>query len=258
MDPRRHRGPARLWPSISDRDETTMVTANHDRPFRLAVFDFDGTLADSFPWFVTELREVAAQWRFRSVSLDEDPWLRQLDAYAVLRRLGVPRWKVPLIATDLRQRMTRDIEHIRLFDGVAPMLDRLDGQGLGLAIASSNAAVNVERVLGARLCRTIPVRECGASISGKALRLRRLLRRCGMPPERAIYIGDEIRDIAAARKVGIAAGVVSWGYNDIRALRRERPDWVFHQVDEIADLLAGDGGPRRIVPAPQQALCCID
>jgi phosphoglycolate phosphatase len=222
------------------------------RGWQLIVFDFDGTLADSFGWFSAALNDIAPRWRFRPIAADAEPMLRQLHAGAILRHLGVPGWKVPLIAADLRRRMGRDIDRIRLFDGVAPMLEGLAEGGLRLAIASSNAATNVERVLGPRLCDLVAARECGAAISGKAARLRRLLRRARLAPGQAIYIGDEIRDIDAARAVGMAAGVVGWGYNDLGALRRQRPDIVFRRVADIGERLAGAaaGGPARPAADP--------
>jgi len=211
------------------------------RQWQLVVFDFDGTLADSFPWFTEVLTDVARRWRFREVAQDEHSVLRQLDAQDVLRRLGVPGWKVPLIAADLRRRMGRDIERIRLFDGVDQLLERLVENGLRPAIASSNAAANVEVVLGPHLCRLVIDRECGAGIAGKANRLRRLLRRHRVSPTQAIYIGDELRDIDAARRVGVTAAAVGWGYNDLAALRRRGPDLLFRDLAEIGDTLLGCG-----------------
>jgi phosphoglycolate phosphatase len=219
----------------------TAAERTDGRRWQLVVFDFDGTLADSFPWFTEVLNDVARRWRFRGVAQAEHASLRELDANEVLRHLGVPRWKVPLIAADLRRRMARDIERIALFDGVAQLLERLHDNGLSLAIASSNAAANVEVVLGPHLCRLVIDRECGAAIAGKADRLRRLLRRHRVSPTRAIYIGDELRDIDAARRVGLTAGAVGWGYNDVAVLRRRGPDLLFRDLAEIGDTLLGRG-----------------
>lgn len=207
--------------------------------WQLVVFDFDGTLADSFPWFTEVLNEVARRWRFRAVAQDEHGVLRQLDAHDVLRHLGVPRWKVPLIAADLRRRMGRDIDRIPLFDGVGALVEQLAHNGLSPAIVSSNAAVNVERVLGPHLCQIVAHRECGAALFGKAARLQRLLRRKGLTPAQAIYIGDELRDIDAARRVGVTAAVVGWGYNDIDALRRRGPDLLFSRLADVSEMLLG-------------------
>lgn len=61
--------------------------------YRLAIFDMDGTLADSFPWFARNLNAVADKFRFRRIAPDEVETLRQLDARRILERLEVPGWK---------------------------------------------------------------------------------------------------------------------------------------------------------------------
>jgi phosphoglycolate phosphatase len=54
-----------------------------------------------------------------------------------------------------------------------------------------------------------------------------------------VAIGDEIRDIEAARAAGIACGAVTWGYAAPNALKALGPDLVFEQMDDIARALAG-------------------
>ncbi|MGB5835260.1 MAG: HAD hydrolase-like protein, partial [Thiohalocapsa sp.] len=162
-----------------------------------------------------------------------------MSASEILQYLGVPDWKVPLMAADMRRRMMRDLGRIGLFVGVEPMLKRLADAGLRLGIASSNAAANIQQVLGSELWQEIHDAECGAAIFAKHVRLTRLLRRARVAPGHAIYIGDEIRDIEAARRAGIAVGAVTWGYNQAGVLRRHEPDLLFEQVHEIADRLLG-------------------
>ncbi len=168
-------------------------------PFALVVLDFDGTLADSYPWFTGVLNDCARRWHFRQVGPAEVPALRRLSAAEVFASLGVARWKVPLIARDLRRRMGREIHRIRPFADVDDRLAQLHGAGLRLALATSNSRANVQAVLGETGMARFERLECGIAISGKAARLKRILRRCRVDAERAIYIGDEVRDIAAAR-----------------------------------------------------------
>ncbi|WP_295878217.1 HAD hydrolase-like protein [uncultured Thiohalocapsa sp.] len=206
--------------------------------WRLVIFDFDGTLADSFPWFAEVLNDVAARWRFRPVAAADAERLRHAGAVEILRHLRVPGWKAPLVARDLRRRMSADIHRIHPFAGVDSLLAELEGAGCELGIATSNTAANVRAVLGPAALRRVHHLEAGVSIHGKGARLRRMLKRAGVSAAEAIYIGDEIRDIHAARAAGIAAGCVAWGYNRPLALRRERPDLLFDTVREIPARLA--------------------
>lgn len=220
-----------------DRAAAKVGTAAQDRAAdtpRLIIFDFDGTLADSYPWFAAELAAVGRRWGFRPVAPAEEPWLRHCDAAAIFRHLQVPVWKTPLIAADLRRRMTRDIDRIRLFPGVAAMLGTLVDAGRELAILSSNSAANVEHVLGPKLRPLFRLQVCGVALGGKATRLRRLVRRAGVNPAQALYIGDELRDLVAARAAGVPAAAVAWGYNHPAALRRQAPAFLFNEVAEIS------------------------
>ncbi len=201
--------------------------------YRLVVFDFDGTLADSFDWLMRALNEIAPRYRFRPIAPGERDHLRELPARAVLRHLGVTWWKLPAVAQALRRRMTEEVGDIRLFPGVGSMLRELEEAGLALGIASSNAGRNVRLVLGPENLRRVRYLECGAALHGKRARLRRILRAARVAPTAAIYIGDEIRDIEAARGLGMAAGVVLWGYNSAAALRGHGPDRIFTSMDEI-------------------------
>lgn len=201
------------------------------------VFDFDGTLADSFPWFAAELNAVARDWGFRQVAAEAAVRLRHLSADAIFRELRVARWKLPWIARDLRRRMARDIDQIVLFEGIELLLKQLDVSDLRVAIMSSNEVDNIRRVLGPSLCAGIEAFECGASLNGKRRRLKRLGRRLGLPVATLLYIGDEVRDIEAARLAGAQAGAVTWGYNSESALRAKAPDQLFRQIAEIADQL---------------------
>ena len=202
----------------------------------LIVLDFDGTLADSFPWFTSVLNDVARRWRFRQVDPTEHPALRRLSAMEVFASLGVPDWKVPLIAHDLRRRMGQEIRNIRPFAGVDGLLAALQTAGLRLALASSNSRDNVQAVLGTSNLKRFERLECGIAITGKPARLKRIVRHCRVDANRAIYIGDEVRDIAAARAAGIAAGAVGWGYNTPDVLRAAGPDRLFPTLADLARL----------------------
>lgn len=208
-------------------------------PYRLVIFDFDGTLADSFPWFLSELDALAVCWRFRPVAAGEEPLLRSMSAREILRHLRVASWKLPLVARDLRRRMAADIEQIRPFAGVDELLRGLRGAGVRLGLATSNSLDNVRAVLGDETVALFELVETGASVHGKAARLRRMLRDAGLPPAQVVYVGDEIRDLEAARAAGVAFGAVAWGYNSAEALRRIGPELVFEDVAGMGARLTG-------------------
>ncbi|MBK1836088.1 HAD hydrolase-like protein [Azospirillum sp. YIM B02556] len=209
------------------------------RDYRLAIFDFDGTLADSFPWFVGVLNGVADRYGFNRVQAGEVERLRGYDARQIMRHLGVSNWKLPFIANHMRELMARDIDGIGLFDGVPEMLRVLNGRGVTVAIVSSNSVENIRGILGAEAAGRVAHFGCGASLFGKAAKFRKMLRMTGVPADQAVAIGDEVRDIDAARKVGIGCAAVTWGYARGDALAARRPDRLLTRVEEIPGLFGG-------------------
>lgn len=205
----------------------------------LVVLDFDGTLADSFDWFCSVMNGVAERYRFRQVEAHEVDGLRRQGARAIVAHLGIPRWKLPLIARHMHALAARDAAQIALFPGVPEMLAGIAQACVPMAILSSNRADTVRQVLGSDNAARIDAYACGASLFGKARRLRRLLARRGVAPARALCIGDEIRDLEAARALGCPFGAVAWGYTDPQALAAQGPEYLFANPGEIARLLAG-------------------
>jgi phosphoglycolate phosphatase len=209
-------------------------------PTSLVIFDLDGTLVDSFPWFLRTVNDVADRFGFRRVRDDEVEALRHAGTREILSRLEVPLWKLPVIARHMRRLKSEQASGIALFDGADAMLHKLADAGLRLALVSSDSEANARIKLGTAAALFSDF-DCSASIFGKSAKFRRVLRRAAAAPGRTIAIGDEIRDIEAARAAGIACGAVTWGYAAPRALRELGPDLVFERMDDIARaLIAND------------------
>jgi phosphoglycolate phosphatase len=213
--------------------------------YALAILDLDGTLADSLPWFRRHVNDVADRFRFRRVAEEDIGWLRRAGPREILARLKVPRWKLPMIARHMRRLKAAHLAEIPLFPGVGAMLRALHEGGVRLALVSSDLEVNARAQLGAANAALIADFACGASLFGKAAKFRRVLKRAGVAPAAAIAIGDEVRDIEAARAVGLACGAVTWGYAAPETLNALQPDILFERLEDIATVLvSGSGGAR--------------
>lgn len=207
--------------------------------YRLAIFDFDGTLADSFTWFLDVSNRLADEFRFRRMEKHEIETLRGQSARHIVGQFGIPAWKLPLVGRRMRQHMAAEIDQITLFPGVDRLLRELSRRGVHLAIVTSNSVDNVRQVLGPENAELIHHYGCGVSMFGKRAKLRAVLRGSGVPAAEAISIGDEIRDLEAAHAEGIAFGAVSWGYTTPEGLRAHSPQEMFLNPEDIIEKLVG-------------------
>lgn len=203
--------------------------------YDLAIFDFDGTLADSFPFFLRLHNRLAQKHGFRKVAPEDVPALRAMSTRELMARSGLPAWRLPAVARDFTRHM-QETDEVVLFAGIPETLRALAAHRLRLALVTSNSRPNIERVLGPSLLALFGHVDCGASIFGKRSRLQRAARIAGVPPARSIYVGDATADAEAAHAAGMHFGAVDWGYTTPEALAACGPALRFTAVQELLSL----------------------
>jgi len=136
--------------------------------------------------------------------------------------------------------MASSIDRIEPFENAEAMLKSLDQRGIKLTLVTSNSHENVTRILGSELTSLFHHSAFNTSMFGKRSALRRVLRDNQLSCNEAIYIGDELRDLEAARAEHIAFGAVAWGYTKLDALAKQQPVAVFHTMANISEILLSD------------------
>jgi phosphoglycolate phosphatase len=209
----------------------------HPKP--LLVFDFDGTIADSMTEVLAVYNSAADRLRVPAIAPGDMARLRGMRPQDLLRELHIPMWKVPLILAAVRRGMRDRMGRVRPFPGIGDAIRSLRQAGARCAILSSNAQENVLRFLKQNALEEFELYRCGATLFGKAARLRALLKDAGEMPQQAFYVGDEVRDVVAAKEVGMRSVAVCWGYSDRSALLAEGPDFLVDTPEELARVPLG-------------------
>lgn len=209
----------------------------HSLRYQLIIFDFDGTLANSFPFFASVFNELADLYRFRKIAEHELEDLRHTHPRQIMRHIGIPLWKLPLVSKSFMRRMKRNAHQIELFEQIHDSLHYLAAANVKLAIVSSNSRHNIESILGKELFALFDPVYCGMSMFGKKSHLKKILKKTGIAPELAIYIGDQETDAIAAAAANIDFGAVSWGFNSVQALRRHPRAIEFNAIHELRNMI---------------------
>ncbi len=208
----------------------------------IVIFDFDGTLADSGPIIRRIYSEIASKNKL-TVMTDKD--------YALLRRgslrearkwSGVRFWQFPLLVGSVRKLMKLESEKVQLFPGVPKMIHKLRSQGIEPYILSRNASETIQHVLeryGLQDDLQILYRR-KRSFGSKSSVINELVQRTGLPREAVWMIGDEVRDIQAAKRAGVKSIAVSWGLQDISILERYHPDHLVSTVGQLQKILISE------------------
>jgi phosphoglycolate phosphatase len=185
------------------------------------IFDFDGTIADSFDYVANFLAEEIGA---ASLSGKQEQSLhRNMSMAAMARKLGFSWWQLPFLLIKGRRKMNSVIKELEPFDGMPTVIRQLHGDGHRLFIVSSNSARNIRAFL-----RHQELQDYFSHISGgiglfsKAAALRGLLKRYRLKRVDTIYVGDELRDVQAGQSINLSVIAVGWGFarnTDLAALQ---------------------------------------
>lgn len=205
--------------------------------YRLLVWDFDGTLADSMAAGLDLFNRLAPELGVRPVA---DPVAaRRMSHRQFMRHHGIRFWRLPRLVRRFQAAAAAEADKLRLFPGLAEVLADLRGRGVRHGILSSNREDNIRRTLAANGVEGLFAFVVGCPrLFGKGRALRRLLRADGADRRGVLYVGDEVRDLEAAKKAGVAAAAVTWGFHAEPVLRAANPDYVVHGPAELL-LLVG-------------------
>lgn len=186
---------------------------------KAVLFDLDGTLLDSAPDMLATVNAMRAERGMSPMILAE---LRPQVSKGARAMLGAAfpqvdaaereRW-VPAFLDTYERELGR---HGAAFDGVEPMLAQLEAAGSLWGIVTNKPeylARQLLPMLGWEL-------RCAVLIGGDSLPVRKpdplplvvAAERMGVVPADCVYVGDDERDIVAARGADMPAVVALWGY----------------------------------------------
>ncbi|MCR9197228.1 MAG: HAD-IA family hydrolase [Planctomycetaceae bacterium] len=204
--------------------------------YKLLLWDFDGTLADTLSIALGIYNRMAAKRSFRPIS-DPDA-VRGMGIREFLKTHNVAARHVPFAFNTFLRELRRLAPEVRLNTGIARTVREAAGRGVAQGIVSSNDTQTIQACLDANHIADVFDYVSGTSrIFGKERRIRKAMSQCGVRPPDVLYIGDEVRDIEAARAAGLDIASVTWGLNSEELLRSEQPTFVVDHPEEILDIL---------------------
>jgi len=211
---------------------------------RAVLFDFDGTLANTYPGIAASINHIRAGYGL--APLPEDEVRRNVGrGPAYLLRQTVPVGEnAGNVEAYKRHQMEVMHDGTRLFPDTLPTLQALQALGLQLGICS-----NKPKTLTLDLLRHFKLASFFATVVGPEDvprpkpapdMVRHGLAALQLNADEALYVGDMVVDIETARSAGVRVWVVPTGSDDRAALHAGRPDRLLDNLAALTELL----GPR--------------
>ena len=207
--------------------------------YKLLIFDWDGTLADSIGRIVTAMH-IAAQRAGRPERNDE--------AVKGIIGLGLPEAILTLYpdmtpeqVVSFRQHyadvyIAMDAQPSPLFAGVKDSLEAFRAEGYRLAVATGKARRGLDRVLKANGWEDFfDITRAADESASKPdpLMLNQILAHCDVRPEQALMVGDASFDLLMARNAGIDSVAVGYGAQSMQSLLAYEPRLAIERFTEL-------------------------
>jgi len=210
-------------------------------PSSAVLFDFDGTLADTAPDLARALNHLRSARGLADLPLEA---LRHSASSGVRGMLEAGLGILPDHAEskELREAFLQHYADAvcvdtRLFPGMEDLLEALESRSLRWGIVTNKSARFTHTIVAALgLEQRAACVVCGDTtphLKPHPASLLHAARDLALAPEACIYLGDDLRDIQAARLAGMRSVAVGWGYGaDLQAWNAD------HVIDRPSDLVA--------------------
>lgn len=208
--------------------------------FDLYIFDLDGTLADTRRDLATAVNEMLAVYGIGPKTVEEITSYVGDGIKTLVERSfgGVSFDAEKALSIFKKSYWNHMLETTVLYPGVSDLLSRLDGRSK--AILTNKAykfTIAIADHLGLTPC--FPIIIGGDSLERKKPStdgIEYIIKKTGIPKERAVMIGDGKNDILVARDAGIVSVWVTYGFSDRARLEEATPDYVIDRPEILLDL----------------------
>lgn len=204
------------------------------KPFLL--FDFDGTIADSIHMIMQIGNQLAPKFGLSPFNDEDFTHFRSLPFHKIMKELHIPLYKVPQAISLALMEYRHLVHELEPCAGICHMLKALCNLQVPMAMLSSNTNENLQLFLQRLQIDAFSWVEGTSGILKKSHRIKQQLKKHKLDPKQVIYIGDETRDIDAARKCGMRVIAVTWGFHSAELLSSHEPDYLVDSPSEIVKI----------------------
>jgi phosphoglycolate phosphatase len=204
---------------------------------RSMIFDFDGTIADTLHAVIDVFNDLSDEFGYRRGTSQELQLFMGRGLPELATSVGLSWQRLPDLAVRVRQEMSRQMHLIKPCRGIMEVLPELRARGVRVGILTSNNRENVERFLAHQPALQFDFISGGSGLFEKHALLEPLLATQGLARSETCYVGDEVRDVEAARVLGMRAIAVTWGFSSSQLLAACNPDHLIADPNELLALV---------------------
>lgn len=211
---------------------------------KAAIFDFDGTLANTMPDLVTSLNQMRAHFGYAPIT--ETDVLRAVNN-------ATPKYVRLCLPDDFDESCMQEamdayfaayavyhLDRTAPYAGIPNLLTKLKSDGIRLAVMSNKDDGHVKEMTEALFpgmfdsaWGTVE----GIPVKPNPARAFLIAKEFGVKPDETVFIGDSDFDMITAVNAGMIPVGVSWGYRDSETLAKGGAAYIADDTDKLYDII---------------------
>ncbi len=196
------------------------------------IFDFDGTIADTVPIMIDIYHKKAETKGWPVITPTTLVELKKGSIKQAMKWAGVKFWQIPGLLSMGRSYMRERASDIKMFEGMPDLMQKLS-EDYDLYVLSNNGSDTIKQVLASNGLNNKVTVLPRPTLFNKDKSIRRLIKLNKYFNYDVMMIGDEVRDIDAARKAKVKSVGVTWGLQDKSLLKKAKADEVCDNVAQL-------------------------
>lgn len=202
----------------------------------LIIFDNDGTLADVLPVVLDYVNPALQKAGVLTIPEGRFSEYRNYTPRQIVNKLEIPFYKIPKVVSLIRKELLARSSGVAAVSGMPDLVRDLSQiEDVYLVVISTSLAESVNGFLDRnKILEAFDSVYSDVSVLGKSRHMKRIMKKY-QSVDQVLAIGDEVRDIRAANKVGAVSIAVTWGLNDTKILKRQSPDFIIDTPNQLRD-----------------------
>ena len=215
------------------------------------LFDLDGTLVNTLEDIADAMNRALAMHGLDTYPLERYRYLVGNGAVILSQRAVGDRQEMAEAVRKTYQAWyeTHNLVKSRPYPGIEKTLKALKDRGQKLMVLSNKPDADTRHVIahyfGEDLFDTVHGQRPGVPIKPDPAAALEMARGEGLKPEEILYLGDTSVDIACARRAGMHAVGVLWGFRDRQELTEAGAEHILEKPEDVLDLAAQKTGKRE-------------
>lgn len=205
---------------------------------KLILFDFDGTVANSMPAILNTINICLEEYGNEKIEPESIVIkIRSDEIKRIFKKSGIAWYKIPFFIKLYWQEYERELPNLKPVAELPEIIYNLKKLGYKLGLITSNSNSNIFAFLKNNNLEVFDFISANVKLFGKFRGIKKLLKENNIKPQETVYIGDETRDIEAAKKNQIPIIAVTWGLQSKESLEKFYPDYLITHPEQLLDII---------------------